>query len=196
MIKCPKCKKENEDTALRCIHCDEWLIFYEFKSIEKADDKPKDKKTRKKDVFLPDELVDDEIKAEMNAAESILQDSDITEMITPDDASVQKAFSPECPNCKGNVKTYEIRCRHCGILLSEKIEQAKRLKPYWEEKFRKHLLQDGNYDDVLLKEPRHFLLRKKKEKGSKLLYYLVISVIFFILFSWLFLQCASGNIGG
>lgn len=182
MIKCPRCEVENIDTSLRCSHCDEWLMFYEFE-----DDQTRAKNNSSKysvQPFLPDSLVDDtEDGFHDSAAENIVllsRSGSYSETLTPDDAATLKAFSPVCPNCGGSVKPYEVRCRHCAIMLTAKIEAAKKMKPYWESIFRDKVLTEGSYEDVYSGSEIKFLFKKVFDKGNKMLLYMFFALVFLL----------------
>jgi len=191
MIKCPSCDADNIETSLRCSHCDEWLIFYEFE-----DDQIRAKNDFSKSSpqpFLPDSLVDEseEIFPD-SAAENIallsLSGSD-GKILTPDDAAALNAFSPECPNCGGTVKHYEVRCRHCDTMLTAKIEAAKKMKPYWESIFRDKVLTDGKYDDIYSGSEIKFLFKRVLDKGNKMLLYMFFALVFLLASGALLMFC-------
>jgi hypothetical protein len=187
------CDAENIETSLRCSHCDEWLMFYEFE-----DDQIRAKKDPSKyspQPFLPDSLVDE--------SEEILTDSAVenialltrsgsySEILTPDDAAALTAFSPECPNCGGTVKPYEVRCRHCAIMLTAKIEAAKKMKPYWESIFRDKVLTDGRYEDVYSGSEIKFLFKRVLDKGNKMILYMFFALVFLLASGALLMFCVG-----
>ncbi len=196
MIVCPKCNAENNSQNLRCDHCDEWLIFYEFENKKrKKTGKPK---KEHKEVFLPDTLVSDE-----TADEQVLTGEMITRFgletdgraLKPDDAVVEKAFSPECPYCGGEVKTYEVRCRHCNNMLKEKLEVAQRMKPYWESIYKDKVLSEGGYDDIYSKGEVGFIFKKMMSRGNKMMFYVFFMFIFILVMGAMLFYCANTMTG-
>ncbi|MBN2134603.1 MAG: hypothetical protein JW737_02635 [Acidobacteria bacterium] len=193
MIKCPHCGEENDQQALRCIGCDEWLVFYEFEN-ETPVEKPKKEKKHDKKVFLPDNLIDknSDAVADENLEKLMRYGTGYTdsEMVTPDDPAVIAAFSSECPNCGGDIKQYEVRCRHCNTVLTDKIEQGKRLKPYYEKMFRDQVLKDGNYDDIYTTSDVKFLFKRIMKKENKMLMYVVFSLLMVIVLGGMLMVCS------
>jgi len=195
MIICPKCKSENDDSTLRCHSCDEWLLFYEFKDIKKTDGKRSKVKESASQVFLPDSLVTDEPEKPVNfEIERVLrlgEDAEKSSEAILSDAAVQIAFSPICPNCSGEIKTYEVKCRHCNAVLRDKIEQSRKLKPVWEKMFRDKVLQDGKYNDIYGKGEVKLIFKTLFDKGNKLIWYMVFIILFMIFGGVLLLYCAK-----
>lgn len=195
MIICPKCKAENDDSAMRCHSCDEWLLLYEFKDISKSGKKTSEKKETPNKVFLPDSLVSDEaVKPVDMEIERVLRfgegaDASAEELLN--DAVFQLAFSPVCPNCGGEVKTYEVKCRHCNAVLHDKIEQSRKLKPVWEKMFRDKILQDGKYNDIYGEGEVKFIFRTLFNKGNKIIWYMVVILVFMLMGGVMLMYCAK-----
>jgi uncharacterized membrane protein YvbJ len=195
MIICPKCKAENDEFNIRCDSCDEWLFYYEFKNQDKKANKPKENSINSDKVFLPDNLVLDTIDdSSIPDMEKILrfgEDSTLDAEKALKDAIVEFAFSPECPNCGGEIKPYEVKCRHCNIVLQDKIIQSRKLKPVWEKMFRDKLLQDGKYQDIYSDGEVKLIFKKLFSKNNKLIWYMVFILLFLIAGGAVLMYCAK-----
>jgi len=200
MITCPKCGEQTGERALRCEHCDAWLVNYEFKKPSRGKSEKRKKKSVTKsshdDVFLPDDLVDtvNDAEPEKEVERIMLMGNPSGEEVipSPNDAEFKNIFNPKCPGCGGDVKPYEVRCRSCGLLLKDKIEQSKKLKPYWEQIFRDKVLQDGEYGDIYSNGDVKFLYKKLLNRGNKLIIYL-FSALALLVFAGLFLMYCVGT---
>jgi hypothetical protein len=146
-------------------------------------------------VFLPDNLVTDEpVKPVDFEVERVLrfgEDAGKSYEAVLNDAAVQMAFSSKCPNCGGEVKTYEVKCRHCNAVLHDKIEQSRKLKPVWEKIFRDKVLQDGKYNDIYGKGEVKLIFKTLFDKGNKLIWYMVFVLLFLIFGGLMLLYCVK-----
>lgn len=195
MITCPKCGTENDDTDIRCHSCDEWLLYYEFKDLNKKAEKPSAKAEKSKGVFLPDNLVSEETEepADIDIQKVLRFGEDSTAQMENvlKDPVVELAFSPVCPNCGGQVKPYEVKCRHCNVVLQDKIIQSRKLKPVWEKMFRDKILQDGKYNDIYGDGEVKLIFRRLFTKGNKLLWYMAFILLFLLVGGAVMMYCAK-----
>lgn len=195
MIICPKCKAENEDYVMRCHSCDEWLLYYEFKDSDKKREQTKKSDKAPNQVFLPDNLVlEMPDSSSIPDVDRILRYGDDATMDVEQamkDAMVELAFSPECPNCGGEIKQYEVKCRHCNIVLQDKIIQSRKLKPIWEKMFRDKLLKDGQYNDIYADGEVKLIFKKLLTKGNKLIWYMMIILFFLLAGGAVLMYCAK-----
>jgi uncharacterized membrane protein YvbJ len=199
MNKCPKCNANNDESAIRCATCDAWLLYYEFKGSKESSKETSDDKHNKKEktIFLPDNLITDDKPEAINDLEKVLrfgQEFSESDCITPDHPLYQQAFSPKCPTCGGDVKTYEVKCRHCNNMLNDKIAMAKKLKPYWEKMFRDKILQDGDYVDIYSNGEVKFIFKKLFDRENKMVAYLILMVLLLVGAGLTFMYCVGSSL--